>query len=77
MWYVRYEITRFNKENEKCGESGLLCAANYTDAVEKIENFYKNDLIEINLLRFVCDGSVLVLSPDVLDAIEEEAGINV
>jgi hypothetical protein len=77
MWYVRYEVVYLNEESEKSVESGLLCAASYTDATEKLEGFYGNDLVEIKLLRYVCDSSILLLSPEILDAIEEEAGDNV
>lgn len=77
MWYVRYEVTYLNEEGEKSVEGGLLCAASYTDAMERLEGFYGNDLIEINLLRYVCEGSILLLSPEILDAVEEEAGDNV
>ncbi len=77
MWYVRYEVTYLNEEGEKSVEGGLLCAASYTDAVERLEGFYGNDLIEINLLRYICENSILLLSPEVLDTIEEEAGDNV
>lgn len=77
MWYVRYEVTYLNEEGEKSVEGGLLCAASYTDAVERLEGFYGNDLIEINLLRYICENSILLLSPEALDTIEEEAGDNV
>ena len=77
MWYVRYEVTYLNEEGEKSVEGGLLCAASYTDAVERLEGFYGNDLIEINLLRYICENSILLLSPETLDTIEEEAGDNV
>ena len=77
MWYVRYEVTYLNEDGEKSVEGGLLCAASYTDAVEKLEGFYGNDLIEINLLRYICENSILLLSPEALDTIEEEAGDNV
>lgn len=77
MWYVRYEVTYLNEDGEKSVEGGLLCAASYTNAMERLEGFYGNDLIEINLLRYVCEGSILLLSPEILDAIEEEAGDNV
>lgn len=77
MWYVRYEVTYLNEDGEKSVEGGLLCAASYTDAMERLEGFYGNDLIEINLLRYVCEGSILLLSPEILDTIEEEAGDNV
>ena len=77
MWYVRYEVTYLNEEGEKSVEGGLLCAASYTDATEKLEGFYGNDLVEIKLLRYVYDSSILLLSPEILDAIEEEAGDNV
>ena len=77
MWYVRYEVVYLNEESEKSVEGGLLWAASYTNAVEKLEKFYGNDLIEIKLLRYICEGSILLLSPEALDAIEEEAGDNV
>lgn len=77
MWYVRYEVTYLNEDGEKSVEGGLLCAASYTDAMERLEGFYGNDLIEINLLRYVCEGSILLLSSEILDTIEEEAGDNV
>lgn len=77
MWYVRYEVTYLNEDGEKSVEGGLLCAASYTDATEKLEGFYSNDLVEIKLLRYICDSSILLLSPEILDTIEEEAGDNV
>ena len=77
MWYVRYEVIYLNEKGEKSVEGGLLCAASYTDATEKLEGFYGDDLVEIKLLRYICDSSILLLSPEILDAIEEEAGDNV
>ena len=67
MWFIRYKVKCIipNREEDTHTEEGIVPANTY------IEEFYGNDLIEILLLRYI-DETTLILSTDTLDKIEQE-----
>lgn len=73
MWFIRYKVKCIlaNREEDTIYEEGIVQAHNYTEAVKILEEFYGNDLIEILLLRYI-DETTLILSTDTLDTIEQE-----
>ena len=73
MWFIRYKVKCIipNREEDTITEEGIVPANNYTEATRILEEFYGNDLIEILLLRYI-DETTLILSTDTLDTIEQE-----
>lgn len=73
MWFIRYKVKCIlaNREEDTIYEEGIVQAHNYTEATKILEEFYGNDLLEILLLRYI-DETTLILSTDTLDRIEQE-----
>lgn len=73
MWFIRYKVKCIlaNREEDTVYEEGIVQANNYTEAARILEGFYGDDLIEILLLRYI-DETTLILSTDTLDKIEQE-----
>ena len=73
MWFIRYKVKCIlaNREEDTIYEEGMIQAHNYTEATKILEEFYGNDLLEILLLRYI-DETTLILSTDTLDMIEQE-----
>ena len=73
MWFIRYKVKCIlaNREEDTIYEEGMVQAHNYTEATKILEEFYGNDLLEILLLRYI-DETTLILSTDTLDMIEQE-----
>lgn len=73
MWFIRYKVKYIlaNREEDTIYEEGIVQAHNYTEAARILEEFYGNDLLEILLLRYI-DETTLILSTDTLDTIEQE-----
>ena len=73
MWFIRYKVKCIlaNREEDTVCEEGIVQAHNYTEAARILEDFYGNDLLEILLLRYI-DETTLILSTDTLDIIEQE-----
>lgn len=72
-WFIRYKVKCIipNREENTRIEEGIIPANTYTEATHILEEFYGSDLIEILLLRYI-DETVLILSTDTLDTIEQE-----
>lgn len=72
-WFIRYKVKCImpNREEDTHTEEGIISANTYTEATRILEEFYGSDLIEILLLRYI-DETVLILSTDALDIIEQE-----
>lgn len=73
MWFIRYKVKCIlaNREEDTIYEEGIVQAHNYTEATKILEGYYGNDLLEILLLRYI-DEQTLILSTDTLDKIEQE-----
>lgn len=73
MWFIRYKVKCIlaNREEDTVYKEGIVQADTYTEATRILEGFYGNDLIEILLLRYI-DETTLILSTDTLDRIEQE-----
>lgn len=73
MWFIRYKVKCIlaNREEDTIYEEGIIQAHNYTEATKILEEFYGNDLLEVLLLRYI-DETTLILSTDTLDRIEQE-----
>ena len=73
MWFIRYKVKCIlaNREEDTIYEEGIVQAHNYTEATKILEEFYGNDLLEVLLLRYI-DETTLILSTDTLDRIEQE-----
>lgn len=73
MWFIRYKVKCIlaNREEDTIYEEGIVQAHNYTEATKILEEFYGNDLLEVLLLRYI-DETTLILSTDTLDTIEQE-----
>ena len=73
MWFIRYKVKCIlgNREEDAIYEEGIVQADNYTEAARILEEFYGNDLLEVLLLRYI-DETTLILSTNTLDTIEQE-----
>lgn len=73
MWFIRYKVKCMlaSREEDTIYEEGIVQAHNYTEATKILEEFYGNDLLEVLLLRYI-DETTLILSTDTLDRIEQE-----
>ena len=73
MWFIRYKVKWIipNREEDTITEEGIVPANNYTEATRILEEFYGYDLLEVLLLRYI-DETTLILSTDILDTIEQE-----
>lgn len=59
IWYYQYTILFYDcvdmKEEVR---SGVLPAASWKEAAEILEEFYKDELMEIHMLKPIIDGKV-------------------
>ena len=70
-WIIRYQVKLKSEGNEMpTMEKGIVCAENYCKAVEKLENFYGLDLLEIYLLKRLT-ANLMILPNSILKDIEE------
>ena len=58
MWYYEYivKVLGINNEEEIC--AGVVPAESMAAAVEDMESYYGNDLMEIHMLKPIVEGPV-------------------
>lgn len=65
--YFKVKVTCFDDTREECG---FVPANTLTEAVEQLEEYYKNDLIHIAHLELV-DASIITMPESVAESILE------
>ena len=59
VWYYQYEILYWDDDNSKEEVlSGITLAASFVEATEKLEEYYGTGIMEIRMLKTVCEGNV-------------------
>ena len=59
VWYYQYKAVLWN--SEKCEEeivNGIVPGTSFSDVVQKLENFYSNEILNIITLKAVFEGEV-------------------
>ena len=55
MWYWEYQVKIWTGDKEEI-RSGLVTGRTFSKAMKKIENYYTNELMEIQMLKAIVDG---------------------
>lgn len=64
------QIENWNRDKDKLEtDTVIICAANYTDAMKKIEECYREDLNSIQL-GAITDSDLLFINEKVIDIIK-------
>ncbi len=59
IWYYQYEVTLWN--SEKCKEeiqAGIVPGTSFSDAMQKLENYYSSDILNVTALKAISEGEV-------------------
>ena len=60
IWYWEYQLKVWDEYNYEEGEEvvhcGVVAADSMTEAMQQIENYYGNDIIELQMLRPIVEG---------------------
>ena len=57
MWYWEYQLKiwdEIDKREDVC--SGVVAAGTITEAMERIEDYYGDEIIEVQMLKAITDG---------------------
>lgn len=52
MYIYKYEVKYTDCECNNATEWGFLVASSWSEAAQKLDNFYRNDLVEFSLAQF-------------------------
>ena len=57
VWYWEYSLKNWN-EFDKKGEirSGIVAADTFTEAMKKIEDYYRDEIMEVQMLKAITDN---------------------
>ena len=61
VWYYQYKVVLLNSSKDEDKEeivNGIVPGTSFSDVVQKLENFYGHELINITTLKTVFDGEV-------------------
>lgn len=59
IWYYEYVVKIWDEiDSEEIICSGIVPASSFTEAVERLENWYGNDILEIQMLKPIYEGIV-------------------
>lgn len=51
LWYYEYIVTHYDEiSNENISSKGVISATSYTDAMQKLEDYYGDELCSVDLL---------------------------
>ena len=57
VWYWEYQIKAWNSaDSQEEILSGIIAAETFTDATFELEEYYGDDIIEIQMLKAIMDG---------------------
>ena len=59
-------------EEESKVKSGVVFGENFTGAIERLENYYGDELEEIKGLKMLCDAGAIELNEITVENIEED-----
>ena len=62
IWYWEYQLKIWDEYNYEEGEEvihcGVVAADSMTEAMKQIENYYGDDIIELQMLKPIVEGMV-------------------
>lgn len=59
VWYYQYEVVLW--DSDKCEEetvTGIVPGTSFSDVMQKLEDFYGNEILNITTLKAVFEGEV-------------------
>ena len=57
VWYWEYQLKIWNEIDEKEEKrSGVVAANTITEAMKEIENYYGDEIMEVQMLKAITDG---------------------
>ena len=57
VWYWEYQLKIWNEIDEKEEmRSGIVAADTITEAMKEIEDYYGNEIMEVQMLKAITDG---------------------
>lgn len=59
VWYYQYEVVLW--DSDKCEEeiqAGIVPGTSFSDAMQKLENYYNSDILNVTTLKEVLEGEV-------------------
>ena len=57
VWYWEYQLKIWNEIDEKEEmRSGVVAANTITEAMKEIEDYYGNEIMEVQMLKAITDG---------------------
>ena len=56
MWYWEYTLKIWDDiDSEEVIRSGVICADNYSKAMEILESYYGDEILDVLCLKTICD----------------------
>ena len=59
VWYYQYEVVLW--DSDKCEEeiqAGIVPGTSFSDAMQKLENYYSSDILNVTALKAISEGEV-------------------
>lgn len=57
VWYWEYQLKIWDEtDNKEEIRSGVVAADTITEAMKEIENYYGNEIMEVQMLKAITDG---------------------
>lgn len=57
LWYYEYIIKIWNNcDSREEIRSGILCADSLTEAAKELEDYYSDEIMEVQMLKAITDG---------------------
>lgn len=73
MYFFSYKVLAYDPLDEKKKEkSGVVFGENFTGAIERLENYYGDELEEIKGLKMLCDAGAIELNEITVENIEKD-----
>lgn len=59
VWYYQYKAVLWNSDERKEEiVTGIVPGTSFSDAMQKLENYYSNDILNITTLKAISEGEV-------------------
>ena len=71
VWYYQYKVVLWDSDKDKEEiVTGIVPGTSFSDVVQKLENFYGNEILNITTLKAVFEGEVFEFEYANEDAID-------
>lgn len=59
VWYYQYEVTLYNSGTcKEETQAGIVPGTSFSDAMQKLENYYSSDIINVTALKAISEGEI-------------------